>query len=137
MCTKFHCIVIFLQGLAKDPNILSYCLHHLGRNLLNIFGPAAFWLFGHEGNMKLSQLNAVRRLFLLTLAQKYIFLDWKTEMFSLHTQVVKFHNRGSASREKKYSFTEIIGLILQWVGWYGMVSSFCHSVKPRRRMGGK
>lgn len=63
--------------------------------------------------MKLSRLNAVRRLFLLTLAQKYIFLDWKTEMFSLHTQVVKFHNRGSASREKKYSFTEITGLILQ------------------------
>lgn len=51
------------------------------------FGPAAFWLFGHEGNMKLSQLDAASLLFLLTLAQTCIFWGWKTEMFSLHTQV--------------------------------------------------
>jgi len=33
VCTKFPFIVIFLQGLAKDPNILSWCLYHLGRKL--------------------------------------------------------------------------------------------------------
>lgn len=54
---------------------------------MKCFGPAAFQLFGHQGNVKLSQLDALSLLFLLTLAQKYLFWDWKTEMFSLQIQV--------------------------------------------------
>jgi len=49
-------------------------------------GLDAFQLFGHQGNVKLSQLDAVSLPFLLTLAQMYIFRGWKTETFSLHTQ---------------------------------------------------
>lgn len=69
---------------SKHPVLLSVPPR---KKFMKCFGPAAFRLFGHRGNMKLSQLDAVSLIFLLTLAEKYIFWGWKTEMFSLHTQV--------------------------------------------------
>lgn len=69
---------------SKHPVLLSVPPR---KKFMKCFGPAAFQLFGHQGNVKLSQLDALSLLFLLTLAQKYLFWDWKTEMFSLQIQV--------------------------------------------------
>lgn len=69
---------------SKHPALVSVPPR---KKFMKCFGPAAFRLFGHQGNTKLSRLDPVSLLFLLTLAQKYIFQTWKIEMFSLHTQV--------------------------------------------------
>lgn len=69
---------------CKHPVLLSVPPR---KKFMKCFGPVAFQLFGHQGNVKLSQFDALSLLFLLTLAQKYLFWDWKTEMFFLQIEV--------------------------------------------------
>lgn len=136
-CTKFPCIVIFLQGLAKDPNILSQCLYHLGRNLWKVL---VLLLSGCLGMREIwNSVSWMLQVFFSCWLwhKRAYFGAGKLRCSPCTPKWVKFHNRGSASSEKKHSFTENIGWILQWVGWYGMVSSFCHSANPQRRTKGK